>query len=85
MTIQLELNPEFVERLSTEAKARGVRLEEYAEALLREAIADRAEPDGSLSVGELTAMLDAIARGSDQLPSVPTSAFTRANYYEERR
>ncbi len=85
MTIQLELNQEFVERLSTEAKARGIGLEEYAEILLREAIADRAEPHGTLSVGDLRAMLEAIAKGSDRLPKVPSSAFTRESFYEERR
>jgi hypothetical protein len=84
MTIQLELNPEFVERLSAEAKARGVGLEEYAETLLREAIATHSEPQGLLSVGELHAMLDAIAKDSDRLPKVRTSAFTRESFYEER-
>ena len=49
MTIQLELNPEFVERLSAEAKARGIGLEEYAENLLREAIATRSGPQGTLT------------------------------------
>jgi hypothetical protein len=85
MTIQIELNQEFVERLSTEAKARGIGLEEYAEILLREAIGDRAEPHGVLSVGDLQAMLDAIAKGSDRLSKVPSSAFTRESFYEERR
>jgi hypothetical protein len=84
MTIQLELNPEFVERLSAEAKARGVGLEEYAEILLREAIGTHSEPQGLLSVREIHAMLDAIAEGSEGLPKVPTSAFTRESFYEER-
>jgi hypothetical protein len=85
MTLQLELNAEFVKRLSAEAKARGVRLEEYAESVLREATAAHPGPAGNLSVAELRSMLDAIAEGSDSLPKVPTSAFTRASFYEERR
>jgi hypothetical protein len=84
MTIQLELNPEFVERLSAEAKARGIGLEEYAESILREAIAPRSGPQGTMSVAELHAMLNAIAEGSDRLPQVSTSAFTRESFYEER-
>jgi hypothetical protein len=84
MTIQLELNPEFVERLSAEAKARGIGLEEYAESILREAIAARSGPQGAMSVAELHAMLNAIAEGSDRLPQVSTSAFTRESFYEER-
>ncbi|HEY4899887.1 MAG TPA: hypothetical protein VIH91_03600 [Terriglobales bacterium] len=85
MTIQIELNPEIMERLAAEAAAHGIALEEYAERLLREAIATRAEPQGQLSVAELRAMLNAIAEGSEKLPKVPTSAFTRESFYEERR
>jgi len=64
MTIQIELNPEMVQRLAAEADAQGIGLEEYAERLLREAIANHAEPQGQLSVAELHAMLKAIAEGS---------------------
>jgi hypothetical protein len=85
MTIQIELNPEIMERLAAEAEAQGIALEEYAERLLREAIAPRAEAQGQLSVAELRAMLNAIAEGSEKLPKVPTSAFTRESFYEERR
>lgn len=83
MTIQLELNPELVERLSAETKARGIGLEEYAETFLREAIATHSEPQGNLSVGELHALLHEISDGSDKLPKVPTSAFTRESFYDE--
>jgi len=84
MTIQIELNPEIMKRLAAEAEAHGIALEEYAERLLREAIATHAEPHGELSVAELHAMLNAIAEGSEKLPKVPTSAFTRESFYEER-
>ena len=84
MTIQIELNPEMMERLAAEAEAQGVALEEYAERLLREAIGTHAEAQGQLSVAELHAMLDAIAEGSEKLPKVPTSAFTRESFYEDR-
>ncbi|MGB8769659.1 MAG: hypothetical protein WCC92_08590 [Candidatus Korobacteraceae bacterium] len=68
-----------------EAEAEGSALEEYAERLLREAIATDAEPQGRLSVAELHAMLDGIAEGSEKLPKVPTAAFTRERFYEGRR
>jgi hypothetical protein len=74
MTIQIELNPEVMERLAAEAEAEGIALEEYAERLLREAIATHAEP-----------MLAGIAEGSEKLTMVPTSAFTRESFYEDRR
>jgi len=85
MTIQIELNPEIMERLVAEAQAQGIALEEYAERLLREAIANHPEPQGQLSVEELHVMLNAIAEGSDKLPKVPTSAFTRESFYEDCR
>ncbi len=84
MTIQIELNPEMMERLAAEAEAQGIALEEYAERLLRAAIATHAEPDGQLSVAELQAMLDGIAEGSEKLPKMPTAAFTRKSFYEDR-
>ena len=81
MTIQIELNPEIMVRLAAEAAAHGIALEEYAERLLREAIAPRAGPQGQTSVAELHTMLNAIAEGSEKLPKVPTSAFTRETFY----
>ncbi|MGB8888881.1 MAG: hypothetical protein WCC87_19280 [Candidatus Korobacteraceae bacterium] len=84
MTIQIELSPEMMERLAAEAEAQGIALEEYAERLLRTAIATHAEPDGQLSVAELHAMLDGIAEGSEKLPKMPTAAFTRESFYEDR-
>ncbi|HVO61940.1 MAG TPA: hypothetical protein VMT53_13465 [Terriglobales bacterium] len=84
MRIQLELNPELMERLAAEAQARGIGLEEYAGLLMREAIATHSEPQGSLSIEDLHAMLHEIAEGSDKLPKVPTSAFTRETFYDER-
>ena len=82
MRIQLELNPELMERLAAEAQARRIGLEEYAGLLLREASATHAEPQGSLSIEDLHAMLHEIAEGSDKLPKVPTSAFTREAFYD---
>ncbi len=63
MTIQVELNPEIEARLVAGAQARGISVEEYAETLLKEAVALQVEPSGRLSIKELHAMLDAIAEG----------------------
>ena len=84
MKIQVEINPEIMERLSIEAQARGIALEAYAENLLREALAARSEPQAELSVDDLHAMLNALALGSDRLPKVRTSAFTRGSFYDGR-
>ena len=85
MTIQVELNPETQARLVAGAQERGISIEEYAESLLKDAVALHPQHTGKLSVEELHAMLDAIAEGSEKLPSLPTSAFTRESFYEGRR
>jgi len=84
MTIRIELNPEIEAQLVAGALARGLTLEEYAGDLLRDAIATHGESQGKLSVEELHAMLEAIAEGSENLPKLPTTAFTRDNFYEGR-
>ena len=82
MTIRIELNPEIEAQLVAGAQARGLARAEYAENLLRDAIASHGESQGRLSVEEHHAMLDAIAEGSDNLPKLPTMAFTRESFYE---
>lgn len=84
MTIKIELNPEIAAQLVAGARTRGVPVEEYAESLLRDAIALHVEANGLLSIEELRAMLNAIAEGSDKLPKLPTSAFSRESFYEGR-
>lgn len=82
MRIQLQLSSKLIEYLSAEAKARGIGWENYAETLLREAIATHAAPAGQLSVEELHSMLRAIAEDSKKLPRDRTSAFARESFYE---
>ncbi len=84
MTIKIELKPELEARLVAGAQARGVPVEKYAESLLRNAMALQSEGNGQLSVEELHTMLAAIAEGSDKLPRLPTTAFTRESFYEGR-
>ena len=84
MTIQVEISPEVEARLVAEARAQGIPPEKVAERLLQEALATRSIPQGNLTVEELHVMLNAIAEGSDKLPRVPTSAFTRESFYEDR-
>ncbi|MDR3792290.1 MAG: hypothetical protein P4L03_02810 [Terracidiphilus sp.] len=84
MTIQVELTPETEARLTAAAQARGVALEQYAGTLLHEVLAAPPAGSGKLSVDELNTMLSEIAEGSDRLPHVPTSVFTRESFYEGR-
>jgi hypothetical protein len=59
-------------------------VEQYAEALLRDAVMVHSEPTGRLSIEQLHAMLGAIAEGSSKLPNLPKSAFTRESFYGDR-
>jgi len=85
MTIKIELNPEVEAQLIAGAQARGIPVDKYAESLLQDAISLQSEASGQLSVEELHTMLDAIAADSDKLPKLPTTAFTRESFYEDRR
>lgn len=84
MTIQVELNPETQARLAAAAQARGVALEKYAGTLLQEVLAPSATGSGKLTVEEFHAMLRELAEGSERLPNIPTEAFTRESFYEDR-
>jgi hypothetical protein len=84
MTIRVELNAESEARLKAEARAKGLPLEKVAEQLLREALAGRTLSRGQMSVEEFHRMLDAMAKGSERLPDLPTESFSRASFYEDR-
>ena len=82
MTIQVELSAETEARLTAAAQARGVALEKYAGTLLHEVLASPPTGPGNLTIDELHKMLEEIAEGSDKLPHLATSAFTRESFYE---
>ena len=84
MTIRVVLNAESEARLKAEARAKGLPLEKVAEQLLREALAGRTLSRGQMSVEEFHRMLDAMAKGSERLPDLPTESFSRASFYEDR-
>jgi hypothetical protein len=84
MTIEVNLTPETEARLKAEARAKGLPLEKVAEQLLREALTERPLPPGMLSIEEFHRMLEALALGSENLPDLPTEAFSRESFYEDR-
>jgi hypothetical protein len=83
MTIHVEISPEIQARLAAEAQAHGIPPEKYAGSLLQEALAVPARSTGKLTIQEFDAMLEALAAGSEKLPSLPTEAFTRESFYED--
>lgn len=63
MTIQIELTPEMEARMAAEAKARGLALESYAEALLEKAL--KGERAGTRSSqNEFRLFLDRLSEGT---------------------
>jgi hypothetical protein len=84
VTIQIDLSPDTEARLAAEAHAHGVAVEAYAGSLLQQALASTAPGTGELTVEKFRAMLDALARDSENLPNLPTESFTRDSFYEDR-
>jgi len=84
MNIRVNLSPESEDRLLAEARAQGLPLETVAERLLKEALAQRPAAQGAMSAEEFHQMLRAMAEGSEKLPELPTEAFSRQSYYEDR-
>jgi hypothetical protein len=83
MTIQVELSAEAEARLIAEAQSHGQPLNEYTSHLLQRMFAP-ATPSGLLTPEELHTMLAELAEGSEKLPKLPISAFSRESFYEDR-
>jgi hypothetical protein len=83
MPILVQLSPEKEARLTTEAVLRGIAPEQYAGELLDEALTPHSARAGALSSQEFHAMLRELAEGSETLPTLPTSAFSRESIYED--
>ena len=83
MTIQVELSPEAEARLAMIAAQRGVAIQEYAGKLLDSVLASGTAAQNTLTVDEFHAMLSELRSGSEILPQLPTSAFSRESIYED--
>lgn len=84
MTILLELDPETEARLKAQAERLGMAPEQYAGEFLRENLPSRVTEKGRLTREGLHAMLKEVGEGAENLPKLPTSAFTRESFYEDR-
>jgi hypothetical protein len=80
MAITLELSPELEAGLAAQAQARGLRLEVYVQALLKQAMMKGSE---QMSLEEFETELDALARDSDKLPYLSPEALTRESHYQD--
>jgi hypothetical protein len=84
MTIQIELNSEMESRLAGEASLRGISPEQYASEILMRSLLLAEATKTPLTVDELHKMLQELGEGWEGRPSLPTSAFTRESFYEDR-
>jgi hypothetical protein len=83
MALRLELSPLTEARLLQQAHDEGLRPEAVAERLLTEVLNASSSPTGKLSIEQLHRMLDAIGKGSEGLPEIPTEGFSRESFYED--
>jgi predicted transcriptional regulator len=83
MTILVELIPEVEASLKAEAALHGMDLQKYAGKLLEGAAIPRPAETGTLTREEFHTMLRELAEGSEALPKLPTSAFSRESIYED--
>ena len=79
----MQITIEIPDHLALEAQARGLSLDRRLTALLAEELAGGPRPARRLSREEFGASLDALARYSDEIPSLPDEAFSRESFYED--
>lgn len=84
MTIQIELDPETVARLTAQASRHGIAPEEFAVQFLRDNLPLYGTGSGRLKPGDVDEMTKGMTAGSEHLPILPPEVNDRASYYEDR-
>ena len=84
MTVTLDLTPELEARLKAAAEERGLTEGKMVEQILQDGLAGYDQPRARLTVEAFHAFLEEMAKGSENLPVIPTEAFTRASFYPDR-
>ena len=82
MSIIITIKPEAQAELTRQAIAHGVPPEDYAAALLEEAVHAGGTPR-MLTSDQLDRTLQDLARFSDKIPLLPDEAFTREGLYQD--
>lgn len=84
MTIVVELDPATEARLTAEAEARGLAVEVYAGAVLRDSGQVHATETRKLTPQDLDKMAAKLTQFSHKMPVLPLSVNDRESYYEDR-
>jgi len=82
MSIIINIKPEAQAELTRQAAAHGVQPEDYAAALLEEAVHLSAAAK-TLTKDQLHRTLQELAQFSDKIPLLPDEAFTREGLYQD--
>lgn len=83
MSITIELAPEVEARLTEEAQARGLAVEEYAQHILERDSRPRLPEPKQLTDEEFYGALERMAKHSDEIPALPLDAFSRESLYSD--
>jgi len=83
MTMKLELNPEAEAGLLTEARARGISLEDFVKQVLEERSTGNGQAS-RLSTEERLRAFDEFIAGFESPVTLPEEAFRRENWYPDR-
>lgn len=78
----IDIRPEAQEELTRQAAAHGVQPEDYAAALLEDAV-QKAATVKPLSGEQLDRTLQELAQFSHKIPFLPEEAFTRESLYRD--
>jgi hypothetical protein len=79
--IRVDVTPQMEAGLLAQARTQGMSLDAYVQSVIERIAAERSAAD--LSLEEFEAGLDELAAASDDLPVLPSEAFTRDAIYEE--
>jgi hypothetical protein len=86
----MQVTVEIPDELAAQVQARGLAPKSYIEGLiadqaaLLEARGSLPHSSSDLSPDDFNASLDALARYSNKIPSLPIEAFTRESFYQDR-
>ncbi len=80
----ISLPPDLAEQVSATAKAESRTISELFREAYRVYRARHTQSASRLSSNQFQSMLSALAEGSERLPAVPSEAFTRESFYEDR-
>lgn len=78
----MQIKVEISEELVALAKNRGVPVETYIQSLLQPGGMEKGRP--TRTTVQIEDFFREMAKGSEQLPKLPTESFTRSSFYGDR-